>query len=62
MRTDVHERHEWLSAQEVARELRVDVSAIYRAVRAGRIRALRLSPSGPLRINRSVLDQREEQP
>ena len=31
MSTDVHERHAWLTAQEIALELRVDVASVYRA-------------------------------
>jgi excisionase family DNA binding protein len=62
MPTDVHERHLWLTPQEIAHELRVDVASVYRAVRRGDLPAVRLSHHGALRIHRSVLDQRSEQP
>jgi excisionase family DNA binding protein len=61
MSTHVDER-EWLAPKEVAHELRVHVSAIYRAVERGELRALRLSETGAIRIHRSVLDQRKERP
>jgi hypothetical protein len=42
--------------------LRVDVASVYRAVRRGDLPAVRLTEAGALRIHRSVLDQRKEQP
>ena len=62
MPADVHQHHEWMTAQEIALELRVDVASVYRAVRRGDLPAVRLSEAGALRIHRSVLDQRKEQP
>jgi excisionase family DNA binding protein len=47
---------EWLAAKEVARELRVHVSAVYRAVERGDLPALRLSETGAIRIPRSALE------
>ena len=55
---NVHHR-EWLAAKEVAHELRVNVAAIYRAVQSGRLPAVRLSRTGPIRIHRSALDPKE---
>jgi excisionase family DNA binding protein len=55
MQTDITER-EWLAAKEVAQELRVHVSAVYRAVERGELPALRLSETGAIRIPRSALD------
>jgi excisionase family DNA binding protein len=55
MPTDTHER-EFLAPKEVARELRVHVSAVYRAVERGQLPAVRLSDSGAIRIPRSALD------
>ena len=55
MSTDIHER-EYLAPKEVAHELRVHVSAVYRAVERGQLPAVRLSESGAIRIPRSVLD------
>jgi excisionase family DNA binding protein len=47
---------EWLAAKEVAAELRVHVSAVYRAVERGQLPAVRLSATGAIRIPRSALD------
>jgi excisionase family DNA binding protein len=60
MATDVQQR-EWLAPKEVAHELRVHVSAVYRAVERGELPAVRLSETGAIRIHRSVLDQHKEQ-
>ena len=57
MPTDTHER-EFLAPKEVAREFRVHVSAVYRAVERGQLPAVRLSESGAIRIPRSALDPR----
>jgi excisionase family DNA binding protein len=63
MSTDTQQRERWLSPREVADELRVHVSAVYRAVERGELPAVRLSPDGAIRIHRSVLDQaRQERP
>ena len=55
MSTDTHES-EFLAPKEVARELRVHVCAVYRAVERGQLPAVRLSESGAIRIPRSALD------
>ena len=55
MQTETQKR-EWLAPKEVAHELRVHVSSIYRAVEEGRLQAVRLSKSGAIRIPRSALD------
>jgi excisionase family DNA binding protein len=59
MQTDMHER-EFLAPKEVARELRVHVSAVYRAVERGELPAVRLSETGAIRIPRSALTPKEE--
>ena len=56
MTTGIQER-EWLSVKEVALELRLHPTAVYRAVQAGQLRALRLSETGAIRIHRSTLDR-----
>jgi excisionase family DNA binding protein len=54
---DTHQSEgEWLAAKEVAQELRVHVSAVYRAVERGELPAVRLSETGAIRIPRSALD------
>ncbi len=55
MDTETRER-EFLAPKEVACELRVHVSAVYRAVERGQLPAVRLSGSGAIRIPRSALD------
>ena len=55
MSTDTYE-HEYLAPKEVARELRVHVSAVYRAVERGELPAVRLRDTGAIRIPRSALD------
>ena len=45
----------FVTPAEAAEELRMSVSSIYRAVRAGQIRAVRLTERGALRIPRSEL-------
>jgi excisionase family DNA binding protein len=62
MSTHVHEREEFLTPKELASVLRVDVASIYRAIARGDVPAVRLSQHGALRVHRSVLDQRKEQP
>ena len=59
MSADV-EQPQWLTAQEVARDLRCDVASVYRAVKKGDLKAVRLTHHGALRIHRSVLDQQKE--
>jgi excisionase family DNA binding protein len=54
MRTDTQQR-EYLAPKEVAHELRVHVSSIYRAVESGWLPAVRLSESGAIRIPSSAL-------
>jgi excisionase family DNA binding protein len=61
MLTDTDER-EFLAPKEVARELRVHVSAVYRAVERGELPAVRLSETGAIRIPRSALEPKEENP
>jgi excisionase family DNA binding protein len=61
MPTDVHEKHLWLTPQEIAHELRVDVASVYRSIRRGDLPAVRLSEHGALRIPRSVLDELRRQ-
>jgi excisionase family DNA binding protein len=60
MQTDTHER-EYLAPKEVAHELRVHVSAVYRAVERGSLPAVRFSETGAIRIPRSALDQHRQQ-
>jgi excisionase family DNA binding protein len=60
MPTDTR-RSEYLAPKEVARELRVHVSAVYRAVERGALPAVRLSETGAIRIPRSALDQHRQQ-
>jgi excisionase family DNA binding protein len=59
MATDEQQR-EWLAPKEVARELRVHVSAVYRAVERGQLPAVRLSETGAIRIPRSALDHTQK--
>jgi excisionase family DNA binding protein len=59
MSTDTQERA-WLSVKEVAFELGLHPTAIYRAIDAGALPSLRLHPHGAIRVHRSVLDQPKE--
>ena len=59
MSTDTQER-EWLSVKEVAFELGLHPTAVYRAVDNGALPSLRLQEHGAIRIHRSVLDQQKE--
>jgi excisionase family DNA binding protein len=61
MRTDTKQR-EYLAPKEVAHELRVHVSSIYRAVESGHLPAVRLSEHGVIRIPRSALTATKERP
>jgi excisionase family DNA binding protein len=61
MATDTHQR-EWLAVKEVAAELRVHPTAVYRAVQEGRLPVVRLSETGAIRIHRSALDQHRDKP
>jgi excisionase family DNA binding protein len=60
MNTDTQGR-EWLAVKEVARELGLHASAVYRAVHDGRLPVVRLNESGAIRIHRSALEPKEEQ-
>ena len=60
MSTEIHERHGWLTPKEVAHELRCDVASVYRAVKKGDLKAVRLTHHGALRIHRSVLDRAQK--
>ena len=55
MSTDAQER-EWLSVKEVAFELGLHPTAVYRAIDNGALPALRLHEHGAIRIPRSALD------
>ena len=55
MPTDTHKR-EFLAPKEIAHQLRIHVSAVYRAVERGQLPAVRLSETGAIRIHRSALD------
>jgi excisionase family DNA binding protein len=57
--TDIEQR-EFLAPKEVAKLLRVDVSAVYRGVERGTIPAVRLSPTGSIRIPRDALNPKEK--
>jgi excisionase family DNA binding protein len=61
MQRETHVR-DFLAPKEVARELGLHVSAIYRAVEAGRLPAVRLSETGAIRIPRSAFEPRKPQP
>ena len=61
MNTETQQR-EWLAPKEIARELRVHVSSIYRSVEQGRLPALRLTDTGAIRIHRSALEPRKVKP
>jgi excisionase family DNA binding protein len=62
MYSEAHERESWLAPKEVARELRLHPSAVYRAVAAGRLPAFRLAEAGAIRIPRSALMRAAAQP
>jgi excisionase family DNA binding protein len=57
MTTPVQKRAEWLTPKEIAHELRVSVTSVYRAVDRGDLEAVRLSEHGALRIPRSALER-----
>jgi excisionase family DNA binding protein len=59
MQTNRQQR-DWLALKEVANQLGVHVSAVYRAVERGQLAALRLSGTGAIRIHRSVLEPSRE--
>jgi excisionase family DNA binding protein len=62
MSTEIQER-EWLSVKEVAFELGLHPTAVYRAIDNGALPALRLHEHGAIRIHRSVLDRaRKDEP
>jgi excisionase family DNA binding protein len=54
MKVDTQQR-EWLAAKEVAAQLGVHVTAVYRTVHEGRLPFVRLSKTGAIRIHRSAL-------
>src|SRR4029077_18571368 len=45
-----------MAVKEVAAELRLSTSAVYKAIETGALPALRLSPTGAIRVHRSALD------
>jgi excisionase family DNA binding protein len=49
-----------MAPKEVAQELRVHVSAVYRAIERGDLPALRLSEHGSLRVPRSAIEPKEQ--
>jgi excisionase family DNA binding protein len=56
------QEREWLSVKEVAYQLGLHPTAVYRAVASGSLPALRIHEHGAIRIPRGVLDQhRKEQ-
>jgi len=57
MSTEIQEHREWLSVKEVAHELGLHPTAVYRAIDNGDLPALRLHEHGAIRIHRSILDQ-----
>ena len=58
MRNDVHERDEFLTVSELAREWRQHPGTIYRKVAAGEIPSVRLGgETAALRIPRSALEK-----
>lgn len=61
MITDTQER-EWLSVKEVAFELGLHPTAVYRAIDAGALPSLRLHPHGAIRVHKSVIDKHKETP
>lgn len=50
---------EFLAPKDLALELGVNVSAVYRAVERGELPTVRLTPRGAIRIPRSFLDPKE---
>jgi excisionase family DNA binding protein len=56
MGIDTQER-EWLSVKEVAFELGLHPTAVYRAIDNGALPAVRLHEHGAIRIHRRVLDR-----
>jgi excisionase family DNA binding protein len=59
MTTDAQAR-EWLAPKEVASELRVDVSTVYKAIKRGALPAFRLGETGALRVPQSALTARQK--
>jgi excisionase family DNA binding protein len=63
MTTQTERREEWLAVKEVAAELRLSTSAVYKAIEQGSLPVVRLHEHGAIRIHRSILDQhRKEHP
>ena len=56
MTTTVERRDALLSPKEVAHELGLDVSAVYRAVQRGELPSVRLLPRGAIRIPQSAIE------
>jgi excisionase family DNA binding protein len=56
------EQREYLAPKEVAHELRVHVSSIYRAIESGHLPAVRLSEHGAIRIPREAIVATKEKP
>jgi excisionase family DNA binding protein len=46
----------WLDVPAVAREIRASRRSVYRAIRAGQLRAARINGRGDLRVSREWLD------
>jgi excisionase family DNA binding protein len=57
MTTDTHER-DWLAPKEVADELRVSTSSVYKAIARGALPAFQLTEAGALRVPTSALKAR----
>jgi excisionase family DNA binding protein len=55
-------RSEYLAPKEVAHQLGLHVSAIYRAVERGDLPAVRLAEHGAIRIPRSAIEPKEDSP
>jgi excisionase family DNA binding protein len=60
MTTDANDR-EWLAPKQVAAELRVSTSSVYKAIARGSLPAFRLTEDGALRIPRGALKARRRQ-
>jgi excisionase family DNA binding protein len=59
MATNTQNR-QWVTVKEIASELRVSPSLVYRAIERGELPALRLSEHGAIRVPRSALEPKEE--
>lgn len=56
----VKTQEEFVTVGEAARMLRFSRGTIYRAIESGSLKAIRLSPSGPLRIPIKEIRERAE--